>query len=98
MKYLLILQTTADLPTRDHDRFRRTAEQAGELVGGHTLADPSTARLLGDGPVSSVHGYYLVDVETADRAVDLARLLPESRTPGSVVEVRPVMYAAVSDY
>ncbi|TWD79131.1 hypothetical protein FB561_0186 [Kribbella amoyensis] len=91
MKYLLILQ--ADASREDHDRFRRIAGEAGELITGHTLADPATAELVGRAEVTAIRGYYLVDVETPDRAVELARVLPDP-----AIEVRPVMFTACVDY
>jgi hypothetical protein len=97
MKFLLILQGGADWPVGDdHERFRRVALEAGELIGGETLADPSTGQVVGSAAPSGIRGYYLVDVESAARAVELARLLPGGG--GRAVEVRPVMFPAGADY
>jgi hypothetical protein len=40
-------------------------------------------------------GYYLVDVDSRERAVELAELLPDSRIDGLAVEIRPVMCGAL---
>jgi hypothetical protein len=75
---------------------------SGELVGGEALADPSNTRtvqvrdgvqVVTDGPLAEAKehfgGYLLVECETIDRAVEIARAWPSSRfTP---MEVRPMM-------
>jgi hypothetical protein len=43
-------------------------------------------------------GYYLIDVETKDRAIELADLLPDTTIDGLAVEIRPVMFSAGADY
>lgn len=73
--------------------------ESGELIGGEALAEPSatrTVRLQGgvpvvtDGPLAEAKehfgGYLLVDVESIDRAVDIAK-----RWPSQPIEVRPLM-------
>jgi hypothetical protein len=67
---------------------------SGELVISEALADPSLARRLGtDGPFAEVKehlaGFYLVECETIDRAIQHAGKLPESSF--GLVEVRPVL-------
>ena len=63
MKYLLILQadtralddlTEAERASvrRGHDEFRRTTEEAGELVSTQALADPTTSTLTFSRPVT----------------------------------------------
>ncbi|GAA1550318.1 hypothetical protein [Kribbella lupini] len=97
MKYLVILHAADQLQPLDHARFRRTAEEAGELVDGQLLADPSLGTRLGTCG-APIHAYYLLDVESSARAVELARLLPEATQEGAGVDVRPVMFAAAADY
>lgn len=92
MKYLLILQGSAELGAPDHDRFRKIAHESGELITGHLLADPSTALVIGAGSANPIRAYYLIDVDTLERATHLAHLLPES------VEIRPIMQQAAADY
>ena len=75
--------------------------QNGELVGGEPLAAPSTARLyrwdagrpvVTDGPYSEskehLAGFFLIDVETLDRAEAIAARLSG---PGETVELRASM-------
>ena len=80
----------------------RELTESGEFVGGAALADPvngRTVRVRGgvpaitDGPFAEAKeqlaGYYVVDVEHIDRAVEIALRDPASRL--WAVEVRPVM-------
>lgn len=75
---------------------------SGELVVTEALADPSrttrvTVRdgqaLTTDGPFAEAKellaGFYLVDCETPERAVQIAARVPEARL--GLVEVRPVL-------
>jgi hypothetical protein len=39
-------------------------------------------------------GYYLVDVASRERAIELAALIPDARFEGLGIEVRPVMFSA----
>ncbi|WP_158841556.1 YciI family protein [Saccharothrix deserti] len=75
---------------------------SGELVVTEALADPAqTARvtvrdgqaLTTDGPFAEAKellaGFYLVDCETRERAVEIAARVPEAQL--GLVEVRPVL-------
>jgi hypothetical protein len=42
--------------------------------------------------------YYLIDVETPARAVELAHLLPDTHTAGRSVEIRAVMHSTAADF
>jgi hypothetical protein len=97
MKYLVILHAADQLQALDHTAFRRTAQEAGELVDCQVLADPSLGTRLGTCG-APIHAYYLLDVDSSERAVELARLLPEATQVGAGVDIRPVMFAAASDY
>ena len=81
--------------------FGREAESAGVLAGGNELGptrDATTVRvrddeaLVTDGPYAEVKealgGFYLLECESMDEAVDWAKRVPGS--PGLHVEVRPV--------
>ncbi|GAA1437393.1 hypothetical protein GCM10009616_39080 [Microlunatus lacustris] len=83
-----------------HDRFSAAAAARGTIEGGEALARPSEARTLRtvagqrvvtDGPYAEtaeqLGGYYLLDVDSVDTAVELSRMLPMSYT----IEVRPVV-------
>ena len=73
----------------------------GEMLGGDELAPTATAttvrvsdgeRLVTDGPFAETKeqlgGYFLVDVEDLDRAIEIAARIPAARH-GSI-EIRPV--------
>ncbi|MGW6282759.1 YciI family protein [Kribbella sp. NPDC055071] len=101
MKFLLILQGDDD-PALRRDDFERAAHDAGELVGGELLAHPQLAVHVPDpasehSAITPIDGFYLIDVESADRAVELARLLPDARASGRSVEVRAVMNSTATD-
>jgi hypothetical protein len=84
-----------------HDTLQKELSESGELVGtqGLTTVDARTVwvrdgvPVVTDGPFSEakelVAGYYLVDCETLERAVEIAAQLPEA--PFSPIEVRRVM-------
>jgi hypothetical protein len=76
--------------------------QSGELVTGEGLADPSQAKAIRvvdgvpavtDGPFAEAKehlgGFMIVDCESLDRVLDIARRFPHIGTGG--MEVRPLM-------
>jgi len=85
--------------------FMDTITATGELVGTHALADPSQSAVVRgrpgaftvtDGPFAEskeyMGGFYVVDCENAERAHELAAMIPGTdRLP---VEVRPVVFTA----
>jgi hypothetical protein len=77
-------------------------QESGELVDAEQLAAPETARVVSvgaSGPVASdgpfveakewFGGYYIVDVDSIDRAVEIAGRMPEAQN--SMVSVHPVL-------
>jgi hypothetical protein len=75
------------------------------MIGFAALADPAQSRTVRvrdgalaatDGPYVEAKeflaGYYVVDCESVDRAVELAGQIPDGRFTG--IEVRPVMEAS----
>ena len=79
----------------------------GELISAEALADETTATVLSlrtgsvvasDGPFAAskelLAGFYLVDVSSRERAVEIATRIPELQAGAGSVEVRPVMDAA----
>jgi hypothetical protein len=87
-------------------------QEAGELVGGEGLAPPGKARIVRagkanapevtDGPFAEskefLAGFWIVDVESAERAYAIAARISTAPGPGGVplylaVEVREVMSA-----
>jgi hypothetical protein len=88
------------------DQYRAFAEDAGRrgaLVGGFELDSPSTATtlrsgengpLVTDGPFAETKeqlgGYFLLECDSLDDAIELASKIPAAQHEGSV-EVRPVL-------
>ncbi|MDT7621217.1 MAG: hypothetical protein QOF99_2118 [Pseudonocardiales bacterium] len=90
-----------------HGDFIKTIQQSGEMIVTQALADPSNTvvvRVQGGVPVVTdgpyleakefLGGYYLVDVASRERAIELAALIPDARFEGLGIEVRPVMFSA----
>lgn len=85
-----------------HRSFDRAVRQRGEILGGEALAlskeavtlhaGSGTERLVTDGPYAEVAeqlgGFYLIDVDSVETALELVRLLPDAYT----VEVRPAIH------
>ena len=82
--------------------FTQRIQASGEMLAGDPLHDISTATTLRirdgettltDGPFAETKehfaGFYVVDVVSLDRALELAAQIPGART-GSI-EVRPIM-------
>ncbi len=81
----------------EHIAFSRGLRERGVLRGGDALVDSANAFVVRDGNVSDgpfaetkeqLGGYYLVEVASREEAEALAREVP--RSPGSLVEVRPI--------
>ena len=90
-----------------HGRFIETITKSGELITTQALADPSQSavvRVRGGQPVVSdgpyleakeyLGGFYLVDCESRERALELAGMIPDASFEGMGIEVRPVMFSA----
>jgi hypothetical protein len=88
-----------------HGAFMDTVTTSGEMILTQALADPSQSavvrvrdgeRLVTDGPYLEAKeylgGYYLVDVENRERALELAAMIPDAKVPGLGIEVRPIMF------
>jgi hypothetical protein len=85
-----------------HRHFDKAVRERGEMVAGEALALPREAvtlqparageRWVTDGPYAEtaeqLGGFYLIDVDSRETALDLVRLLPESYS----IEVRPVIH------
>jgi hypothetical protein len=87
---------------RGHDEFQRRVRGSGEFVDTAALANRSQATVVRvrDGVVATTDeaygeneeylaGYYLVDCESRERAVELAASVPDARF--NAMEVRPLM-------
>jgi len=81
--------------------------RTGEMVSAEALTDDSTATVLSlksgtvvtsDGPFAEskemLAGFYLVDVTSLDRALEIAAQIPEVQAGAGDVEVRAVMDTA----
>ncbi|HVV21635.1 MAG TPA: YciI family protein [Pseudonocardiaceae bacterium] len=93
---------------RGHGEFIAMLQESGELVRTDALADPAQSatvrirdgvRLVTDGPFVEAKeylaGYYLVDCDSRERAIELAAMIPDAAF--SALEVRPLMSENGSD-
>ncbi|MFC0437961.1 YciI family protein [Kutzneria buriramensis] len=91
-----------------HDELQRVTRESGELVDTNALGSPETSSVVRvrdgepvvtDGPFLEAKeylaGYYLMDCESRERALELAALIPDSRH--CATEVWPVMISAGVD-
>lgn len=89
-----------------HGEFMAAIRESGEMIGTEALADPSQSSVVRvrdgvpvvtDGPYLEAKeflgGYYLVDVASRDRALELAALIPDARFNGLGIEVRQVIFS-----
>jgi hypothetical protein len=86
----------------EHRTLQQELRASGELVGGEALTVPANTTTVQvrnggavdatDGPYAEVKehlaGYYVVECETRERAVQIAARMPDARL--AAVEVRPV--------
>ena len=90
-----------------HGGFMEAITESGELINTQALGDPATSsvvRVRGGAPVVTdgpfiegkefLAGFYFVDVESRERALELAAMIPDAAVEGLGIEVRPVMFAA----
>ncbi|HEV7789563.1 MAG TPA: YciI family protein [Pseudonocardia sp.] len=90
-----------------HGDFIKAIQESGEMIVTQALADPSNTvvvRVRGGVPVVTdgpyleakefLGGYYLIDVASRERAIELAAMIPDARFEGLGIEVRPVMFSA----
>ena len=89
-----------------HGAFIEALKESGELITTQALADPSQAAVVSvrngqpvvtDGPFLESKeyfgGFYLIDVEDKERAIELAAQIPDAAIEGLGVEVRQVMFS-----
>ena len=87
---------------RAHEEFQKVITESGEMVNTKALADVSStatvrvrdgATVVTDGPYLEAKehfaGYYLVDCERRERAIELAAMIPDAKF--SAMEVRAVL-------
>ncbi|MFC5823542.1 YciI family protein [Nonomuraea insulae] len=88
-----------------HGPFMEAITKSGEMISTTALADPSQSavvRVRGglpavtDGPYLEAKeylgGYYLVECDSRERALELAALIPDAGVEGLGIEVRPVVF------
>lgn len=93
-----------------HQKFIAAITSTGEFLSTNALGDPSQSSVVRsragvpevvDGPFAEskefMGGYYLVDVESKERAIELAKQIPDASMDGLALEIRPVMYSAGAD-
>ncbi len=93
--------------TTGHQAFMAETTESGEMLSTHALGDPSQSTVIRsvgkkpqvtDGPFAEskefMGGYYLLDVDSKQRAIELAQRLPDATIDGLALEVRPVMFSA----
>jgi hypothetical protein len=89
-----------------HGAFIEALKQSGELITTQALADPSQAAVVSvrngqpvvtDGPFLEskeyLGGFYLIDCENKERAIELAAQIPDAAIKGLGVEVRQIMFS-----
>jgi hypothetical protein len=89
-----------------HGRFIAALKESGELITTQALVDPSQAVVVSvrngqpvvtDGPFLEskefLGGFYLIDCENKERAIELAARIPDTAIEGLGVEVRQVMFS-----
>jgi hypothetical protein len=87
---------------QEYGRFTQELQESGAMVDGRPLESSATAttvqvrdgeRLVTDGPYAETKeqlgGFYIVETETLDDALDWAAKIPGARN--GTIEVRPVM-------
>lgn len=92
-----------------HGEFMKATQDSGEFLLTQALADPANSKVVRGGTTPAVTdgpfleakefmgGFYLIDVESEERAVELAKLIPDTRIKGLAIEIRPVMFSSGAD-
>jgi hypothetical protein len=92
-----------------HEAFMKTVTDSGEFILTQALADPANTKVVRGGATPAVTdgpfleakefmgGFYLLDCETEERAVELAKLIPDTKFKGLAIEIRPVMFSSGAD-
>jgi hypothetical protein len=90
-----------------HGAFMDTIKASGEMVETHGLAEPAQSGVVRvrdgvpvvtDGPYLEskefMGGYYIVDCDSRERALELAAMIPDAAVDGLGIEVRPIVFSA----
>lgn len=93
-----------------HEAFIAMTTESGELLSTHALGAPSQSTVIRstngkpqvtEGPFAETKefmgGYYLLDVDSKERVIELARQIPDAGIDGLALEIRPVIFSAGAD-
>jgi hypothetical protein len=93
-----------------HGAFMQSIQDSGEFILTQALGDPANSTVVAgtgaapavtDGPFLEAKefmgGFYLIDCESKERAVELAKQIPDTRHKGLAIEIRPVMFSTGAD-
>ncbi|MFF4408663.1 YciI family protein [Streptomyces sp. NPDC001262] len=93
-----------------HGEFMKTVQDSGEFILTQALAHPANSTVVTgtggtpavtDGPFIEAKefmgGFYLIDCASKERAIEIAKLIPDTRIRGLSVEIRPVMFSSGAD-
>lgn len=93
-----------------HQAFIDEITKTGEMLSTNALGDPSQSTVVRskggkqevtEGPFAETKefmgGYYLLDVESKERAIELAQRIPDASIDGLALEIRPVMFSSGAD-
>lgn len=88
-----------------HQAFMKATKESGEFIATQALADPNQTKVVRardglpevtDGPFAEAKeflgGYYLLDVDSEQRVLELAKTIPDASIDGLALEIRPVMF------
>ena len=100
-------EETRDSVMTGHGDFITKIRASGELISTQALGSPdesAVVRVRGGAPVVTdgpyleskefLAGYYLVECESRDRALEVAAMIPDAGIEGLGIEVRPVVFFA----
>lgn len=89
-----------------HGDFMELITKSGEMITTQALADPSQSAVVRvrdgqpvvtDGPYleakEHLGGFYLIDCENRERALELAAMIPDAKVDGMGIEVRQVIFS-----
>jgi hypothetical protein len=89
-----------------HGPFMESIKASGEMISTAALSEPAGSAVVRvrnglpavtDGPYLEAKeffgGYYLVECESRERALELAALIPDASVEGLGIEVRPVVFS-----
>lgn len=92
--------------TDGHGAFMAQTKQSGEFIATQALAEPSRSKVVRLGPEGPqvtdgpfveakefLGGFYLLEVESEARALELAKQIPDAAIDGLALEVRPVVFS-----